>query len=173
LIVGIDLAGSERRPTGVAFLGSTLQTCVVFSDEEILCTCEGAQLAAIDAPLSLPRRGKLREGDRELIRMGFRVFPPLFSGMKSLTHRGIRLATRLRRRTKVIEVHPRTSGLILFGTDQRGKWVERLREFGYHLESPCEHELDAALAALTGKLYLEGKTKKVGNIVIPREAGLL
>jgi predicted nuclease with RNAse H fold len=29
---------------------------------------------------ALPRRGKLREEDRKLIRMGFRVFPPLFSG---------------------------------------------------------------------------------------------
>ncbi len=168
MIVGIDLAGDEKRPTGIALLGPTLRARLLFTDEEILRACEGAELVAIDAPLSLPRKGKLRKGDRELIQIGFRVFPPLFSGMRLLTRRGMRLAARLRKKTKVIEVHPRTSGLILFGTGERERWVEELREAGYPLENPCEHEIDAALAAFTGKLWLEGKTRKVGNIVIPQ-----
>ena len=169
MIVGLDLAGSEKRPTGVAFLGKTMQTCLLFTDEEIISVCGGAELVAIDAPLSLPKRGSLRKGDRKLIEMGFRVFPPLFSGMKQLTERGIRLVAKLRRRTKVIEIHPRTSGLILFGTDDRREWLRRIREI-YPLRNPTQHEIDAVLAALTGKFYLEGKTRKVGNIVIPKTA---
>jgi len=173
LIVGLDLAGSEKRPTGVAFLDQKLQTCILFTDEEILSACGGVKLVAIDAPLSLPRKGGLREGDKKLIRMGFRVFPPLFSGMKSLTRRGMRLAAKLRGETKVIEIHPRTSGLILFRTDERSEWLRRIRKI-YPLRSPSEHEIDAVLAALTGKLHLEGKTRKVGNIIIPTfQAGQL
>lgn len=167
MIVGVDLAGSEKRPTGIAFLDQTVQTCLLFTDEEILSVCEGAELVAIDAPLSLPKKGGLRKGDRRLIEMGFRVFPPLFSGMRLLTRRGMRLAAKLRRKTEVIEIHPRTSGLILFETDKKTELLKKLRKI-WPLRNPSEHEIDAVLAALTGKLYLEGKTRKVGNIVIPQ-----
>ncbi|MEM2282976.1 MAG: DUF429 domain-containing protein [Candidatus Hadarchaeales archaeon] len=170
LIVGVDLAGSERRPTGIALLGRTLSTKTVHAEEEILEACRGAGLVAIDAPLSLPRKGGLRKGDRELIRMGYRVFPPLFSRMRMLTRRGMGLAAKLRREgIRVIEIHPRTSGLILFGTEDRRLWLRKLARLGVK-RTASEHELDAALAALTGKLYLEGKTRKVGNIVIPLKA---
>lgn len=170
LIVGVDLAGSERRPTGIAFLGRTLSTKTVHAEEEILEACKGAGLVAIDAPLSLPRKGGLREGDRGLIRMGYRVFPPLFSRMRMLTRRGMRLAAKLRREgIRVIEIHPRTSGLILFGAGDRKLWLRKLVKLGVK-RTASEHELDAALAALTGKLYLEGKTRRVGSIVIPLKA---
>jgi predicted nuclease with RNAse H fold len=76
---------------------------------------------------------------------------------------------------KVIEVHPRTSGLLLFGTAERKKWMKKLKQLGFKFDGGgSRHEVDAALAALTGLLYLKGKVEKVGRpeegiIIIPEK----
>ena len=56
-VVGIDLAGSERRPTGICLLeGRKASVWVVHTDGEVLeAVGEDSQVVAIDAPLSLPR----------------------------------------------------------------------------------------------------------------------
>jgi predicted nuclease with RNAse H fold len=57
VIVGVDLAGSPRRPTGVCVLrGVKARTRIAFTDEEILAWIAQARpdLVPIDAPLSLP-----------------------------------------------------------------------------------------------------------------------
>ena len=176
-IVGIDLAGLEKNPSGIAILaGRKFKTVLVHTDEEIieLCMRERPRVVAIDAPLSLPARGSLRQADRSLIERGLRVFPPTFAGMRSLTQRGIRLASELRdRRFKVIEIHPRTSGMVLFGKSDRRVWIKGLRERGLKIKIQLSaHEIDAAVAALTGALYLQKKTEEVGGkvegkIIIP------
>jgi len=101
VVVGIDLAGSPRRPTGVCVLkGLKAQTQVAFSDEEILQSMEHVQpdLVPIDAPLSLPRGRKtihersgehFRDCDRELQRRGIRFFPITIGPMRMLTERGL------------------------------------------------------------------------------------
>src|SRR5690606_24326692 len=56
-ILGLDLAGSPRRPTGFCVLrGRRVQVGHVFSEEDILALIAAAapQLVAIDAPLALP-----------------------------------------------------------------------------------------------------------------------
>ncbi len=175
-VMGLDLAGVPKNASGVALLnGRTLRTLLVHEDREIeeLCEREKVGLLAVDAPLSLPERGSLRPSDLLLIRMGFRVFPPTFSGMRSLTLRGISLRRRLRRRgIKVIEVHPRTSGRILFGTPYREEWIRFLGRKGWRVRGGTgAHELDACVSALTGLLYLQGKAMEVGEkggrIIIP------
>src|SRR5439155_1032285 len=87
VVLGIDLAGSPRRPTGLCLLrGLSAQTHVAFSDEDILNTVQQAQpdLVPIDAPLSLPKGRKtisdrgdehFRDCDLELRRRGIRFFP--------------------------------------------------------------------------------------------------
>lgn len=177
-VIGVDLAGRPTNPSGFALLSDQkISTRLVYSDEEIveLCTRERPALIAIDAPLSLPRHGNLRTADSELIRRGLRVFPPTFAGMLSLTERGINLATDLRtKNTQVIEIHPRTSGVLLFKTPDRRRWMTKLWEKGVKLkENASEHEIDAAMAALTGALHIQKKTEEVGGaeegtIVIPR-----
>ena len=176
-VIGVDLAGRPTNPSGLALLSDhKISTRLVYSNKEIveLCTRERPALVAIDAPLSLPRRGNLRTADGGLIRRGLRVFPPTFAGMQSLTERGINLATELRTKNiQVIEMHPRTSGVLLFKTPDRHRWVTKLKEKGVKLkESASEHEIDAAMAALTGALHLQKKTEEVGEaeegtIVIP------
>lgn len=179
-VIGVDLAGRPTNPSGLALLSNRkIGTRLVYSDKEIieLCACESPALVAIDAPLSLPMRGNLRTADGELIKRGLRVFPPTFAGMRFLTERGISLATELRARNlQVIEIHPRTSGVLLFKTPDRGQWVIKLRKNGVKLkESVSKHEIDAAMAALTGALHLQKKTEEVGNsvegtIVIPSQS---
>ncbi|TDA32386.1 MAG: hypothetical protein DSO02_05490 [Hadesarchaea archaeon] len=174
-IMGVDLAGIPTNPSGIALLrGSTLRTLLVHEDEEIekLCEREGVKLVAVDAPLSFPKHGSLRPSDLALIRMGFRVFPPTFSGMRSLTSRGISLSLNLRKKKiVVIEVHPKTSGKILFGTSKREEWARTLVKRGWEIKGKKGiHELDACVSAITGHLYLLGKTIEVGGkggIIIP------
>lgn len=176
-VCGIDLSGKEENPSGVAILtGRKFNTELVFTDGEIieLCVRERPKVVTVDAPLSLPVHGSLRLADRLLIKRGFRVFPPLFGSMRSLTQRGIRLAKELRKQKfEVIEIHPRTSGLALFGKPDRLAWIKGLRERGWKIETDLSaHEIDAALAALTGALYLQKKTEAVGGkaegtIIIP------
>jgi len=94
--------------------------------------------------------------------------------MRSLTERGVSLAAELRAKNlEVIEIHPRTSGVLLFKTPDRDRWVTKLRKKRVKLKGNIsEHEIDAAMAALTGALHLQKKTDEVGNskegtIVIP------
>lgn len=177
-VIGLDLAGLPSNPTGFAsLLNRKFKTGLVYSDEEILepCLRECPALVAIDAPLSPPASGNLRQADRLLIGRGFRVFPLMFASMKKLTSRGIHIASELRERgIKIIEIHPRTSGKILFGTSERQAWLSELRQKRWMVsQKMSEHEADAVIAALTAWLHLRGKTEEVGTvaegtIVIPR-----
>lgn len=177
-VIGVDLAGTPRNPSGFAKLcGDQLETREIYSDADILELCERSRpkVVAIDAPLSLPARGNLRLADESLIERGFRVFPPTFKSMRSLTERGMRIASELRAKgIRVIEIHPRTSGMALFGTPDRAAWVPEFQKHGWRLKPlASEHEIDAVAAAITGLLWLEKKTEEIGNplegaIVIPR-----
>ncbi|KXB05078.1 hypothetical protein AKJ48_00435 [candidate division MSBL1 archaeon SCGC-AAA261O19] len=178
-VIGIDLAGKETNPTGMAVLTEEdLSVSTLGSDDEILSECKDnhPDVVAIDAPLNFPVEGSFREADSELISRGHRVLPPSLGGMKFLTERGIRLAEELREQGfEVIEIHPRTSGKILFETPDREEWIRELEKHGWKLgEDVSEHEVDAALTALTGLLYLKGEFEKVGEkeeeIIIPRES---
>ncbi len=192
IVAGIDLAGSTRRNTGICILrGMTLASCMtVHADEEIFSLVDkaGPDLVAIDAPLSLPpgRRtiedrsgGHFRACDRELLRRGIRFFPITLGPMRSLTKRGIKLKKSLARRGfDVIEVYPGAAQDIWKIARKQGglsklrKGLERLGLRGLK-RSMNGDELDAASAALVGRLYLQGKTEVLGNpsrgaIVVPR-----
>src|SRR4030066_233304 len=117
--VDLDLAGVETRPTGFCVLrGYRAETCLVYTDEEILMKMLEAspQIIAIDAPLSLPAGRKsieqkttvhLRECDKELLRRRIKFFPVTLGPMRKLTSRGISLRRILEnKRFKVIEVYP-------------------------------------------------------------------
>lgn len=176
-VIGLDLAGISKNPTGVALLSRRkIETKLLYSDAEIVgqCVQSRPKVVAIDAPLSFPERGGLRVADKQLIKRGLRVFPPIFAGMKKLTARAIGLAREMRfNGFRVIEIHPRTSGVILFGTAERTKWVWNIRRWGWQLKlGKSEHEIDATVAALTGMFWLNKKTEEIGDqkegtIVIP------
>jgi uncharacterized protein len=187
--VGLDLAGSPGRKTGICLLvGMTVSSYeTIRSDNEILAFIDTARpdLVAIDAPLSLPpgrrtiedRTGEhFRPCDLELRKRGIRFFPITLGPMRSLTTRGIRLKTRLARRgMKVIEIYPGAAqDLWKIARKQHGlsklrRGLEKIGIFGL-AETMNGDELDAVTGALVGRLYLSGRAERLGG---PREEGII
>ena len=190
-VVGIDLAGSPKRDTGICSLKrDNLTFCTTLhTDQEIIdfLEKENPALIAIDAPLNLPpgrRSMKDKNGehfrpcDRELLRRGIRFFPITLGPMRLLTERGIRLKRFLTRRGySVIEVYPGAAqdiwhtGRKQDGLSKLRKGLEKLGVNGLSKKMTGD-ELDAVTAALVGRLFLRGKAEVLGNfkqgaIVIP------
>ncbi len=190
LIVGLDLAGVETRPTGFCILvGMQAETCLFYTNVEILQKIEETkpEIVAIDAPLSLPpgrktiedkSGGHLRESDRQLLKNGIKFFPITLGPMRKLTERGIYLKKALEYRDfKAIEVYP-GGAQDLLGIPRKQKGLDKLKSGLEKLgitglkEKITDHELDATTCALVGRLFLEGKSITYGpkedGIVMPR-----
>jgi predicted nuclease with RNAse H fold len=191
-IVGIDLAGSEKRATGFCILDEKLnvKTKVLYTDEEIISETINANpdVISIDAPLSLPlgrkslsQRGAphLRACDEELLKMKIRFFPITLGPMRKLTKRGIKLRKFFEKKgLKVIEVYPGAAQDILkIPRKQKGikKLEKGLRKLGIKgiRKGTTGDELDAITSALVGKMYLEKNYLAIGNpkegvIILPK-----
>ena len=190
-VVGIDLAGSPKRNTGICTLKKdSISFCtIVHTDEEIINYVEKERpaLVTIDAPLNLPPGRKSMEDingehfrpcDRELLRRGIRFFPITLGPMRLLTERGIRLKRVLTRRGyPVIEVYPGAAqdiwhtGRKQDGLSKLRKGLQKLGVKGLNKKMNGD-ELDAVTAALTGQLFLLGRAEVLGNfkrgaIIIP------
>jgi predicted nuclease with RNAse H fold len=190
-IVGVDLAGSPKRNTGICLLkGMTIQSyATVFSDDEIISFIDQAQpeIVAIDAPLNLPPGRKniedqngehFRPCDRELLKRKIRFFPITLGPMRSLTVRGIKLKKVLQRKGyKVIEIYPGAAQDV-WNIPRKQKGLPKLRRGLEKLglkrlnKNMNGDELDAVTGAMVGKLFLQGKAEVLGNfrsgaIVIP------
>ena len=198
-IMGIDLAGQMNNPTGICILGVDptdgsdkdigdkikINLNTVYKDEELFKQINNLEpsLIVIDAPLSLPKGrcclekececaigGHFRQSEREIRRYG-PVLPLTFIGMKMLTMRGIGLARALSGRYMLKETHPRTAHKILGW--EKGKLQDNLGHFFPLPADHTEHELDAAVAALTGFFYLSDCYLELGDvdegtIILPR-----
>lgn len=161
---GIDLAAKEKNPTGVVCIdhrGKVLEEGILFKDKDIVAFVKRNKPAviAIDAPLSLPLEGRMREEERRLTARGFRVFP-FFKSMVELAKRGISLSKGLQKEGyDIIEVHPFTSEKALKGTKDLKKKEKGVRR----------HVHDAIMAAKTALLYAKGRCEKVaGRFYIPK-----
>jgi predicted nuclease with RNAse H fold len=180
VIIGIDLAAMEKNPTGWAcWRNKRVSTCHLHRDEEItsLTLYHKPCLVAVDAPLTMPKRGITRRADREMAKHGYPVLPPLMSSMKLLTRRAISLAHVLRvSGLSVIEVHPTSTRKALGMPAKDWEKVQLLLEqIGLEVEKRelTPHEADALTAALTAYLKLLGKTMEIGDkeegcIVVPK-----
>jgi predicted nuclease with RNAse H fold len=189
-IIGLDLAGSEKRPTGFCILKQMkAETELLYSDQEIINRIQQVkpEIIAIDAPLSLPDGRKsieertnthLRECDRELLKRKIKFFPITLGPMRKLTERGIKLKEILENMGyKVIEVYPGGAQDVLNiprkqkGLDKLVKGLKKLKIIGL-TDKMNDHELDAVTCAYVGKLFLEGKTLTFGNsdkaIIMPK-----
>ena len=193
-VVGVDLAGVENRKTGVCILNMKLwvKTEIVYTDEEIIKRVLNSKpkVAAIDAPLALPKGREtleersdihLRRCDRELLRMGIKFFPITLGPMRKLTSRGIRLRKALEEQgLEVIETYPGAAQDLL-GLPRKHRGVEILRraliDYGckgdVKKDEISDHELDAIVCALVGKMYVEGHYLAIGDpseilMILPR-----
>ena len=132
------------------------------------------KVVAIDAPLSHAKG--YRKVDLKMKKLGFKVLPPGWRSMKLLVDRAIKLKNILEDRgVRVIETHP-LSALRSSGYSN----VEQLiSELGVTIDIKNKHLLeikdvvDAIIAAIVAKLYLESKTLKVSDVdgtihLIPR-----
>lgn len=180
-VMGIDLSASEKRFSGVCILrGFQLRTLLLRTDSELVELAKQIRpkLVAIDAPLSLPNCGGFRPCDMELLRRGIRILPVTFGAMRKLAERGIRLKTRLESEGfPAIEVFP-GGAQDLLGLPRKHKDLtglkEGLRQLGLKglKENSTHDELDAAVAAFVGWMWLNGFAEIVsdgqgGGIVMP------
>lgn len=183
VIIGIDLAGKPQNPTGWAlWKNKTLETNMVYTDTEILESIarRNPMLVAIDAPFNFPKRGILRKADREMIRKGYRVFPPSLPAMRKLTARAVKLNKLIAEKEyKSIEVHPTSTRKAL--SMPLKDWAEIqtiLKTIGLkgdlEMRTLTPHELDAVTAALTAYLHMQNQTESVGDeeegyIIVPKK----
>jgi len=172
IIIGIDLAGIPTNPTGLAaWKNKEVSACLLHTDREIVETTLNCQpiLVAIDAPLGLPRKGLMRKTDRDMHKQGYPVFPPLFRTMKKLTIRAMRIAREIEKEgISILEVHPTSTRKALEIPSKDWKETQKIfLQIGLkgdlEKRTLTKHEIDAITAALTGYLYLQGKTELIGN----------
>jgi predicted nuclease with RNAse H fold len=190
VVVGVDLAGSPRRATGVCVLrGLRARTQIAHDDKDILDAIEKAnpELVPIDAPLSLPpgrktiddRAGEhLRECDRQLQRRKIRFFPITLGPMRMLTERGLVLKSKIEAMGfPVVECYLGAAQDIWQIPRQRRDrtglrlGLEALGVKGLTAEMTGD-ELDAVTAALTGRWFLIDKGEMLGGpngILIPQD----
>lgn len=187
-VVGIDLAASPRRPSGICILrGWRAETSLAFNDDQILQAVRRARpdLVTMDAPLSLPKGRRtlhgradkhFRASDRALLRLGVRVFPVTLGPMRMLTARGLALKQTLQAMGyRVVECYP-GAAQDLWGLPRQQRNRRRLRAGLFRLgvkglrKAATGDELDAATAALTGRWLLFGRGRMLGGrngILIP------
>jgi uncharacterized protein YprB with RNaseH-like and TPR domain/predicted nuclease with RNAse H fold len=194
-IVGIDLTGSEARPTGWAVLeGDVVLTGVLGSTEEIInrtLACRPT-VVSIDSPLSIPIGrdctddscacravgGIMRHCERELKRRGVNVYPCLIQSMQALTRRGMEIAGVLRQAgIEVIESYPGAAQDIMriprkrASQDQLREGLVRFGLRGIRATGQITHdELDAITSAAVGSFFLADAYEGIGN---PEEGYLI
>lgn len=183
-VIGLDLAGSPKRRTGACALTPELrcELAVLGTDREVLefTTSRSPALVAIDAPLFLPRgRPTLahrsgphfRACDLELRRRRIPFFPITLGPMRLLTRRGMRIAAGLQELgVPVHECFPGASQDLL-GIPRKRADLPGLRAgllaaglTGDIARAGLTHdELDAATAALTALLFLQGRGEAIGD----------
>ncbi|MFQ5786613.1 MAG: ribonuclease H-like domain-containing protein [Thermodesulfobacteriota bacterium] len=187
-IVGIDLTGSENRPSGWCFLDyDRATTNRLNSDAEIIdeTITSHPTLVSIDSPLSIPA-GRVSVGDNDpgrdefgimrycerlLKKRGVNVYPSLIPSMQKLTARGIRLADHFRSLgIPVIESYPGAAQDIMGIPRKRisleflSKGLEKFGVKGDFIKKPVTHdELDAITSATVGLFFWGGKFEALGN----------
>jgi hypothetical protein len=183
VVIGIDLAAKPENPTGLAiWKGKVIKTSLVYTDQEILenITCNKPTLTAIDAPLNHPKRGILRKAEKEMIKRGYRVFPPKLPAMEKLTIRAVKLNTLIAEKGyKTIEVHPTSTRKALNMPTKDWTKIQLILNrlaLGKDLKARIQssHEIDAVIAALTARFYLQDRTESVGDktggyIIVPKK----
>jgi uncharacterized protein YprB with RNaseH-like and TPR domain/predicted nuclease with RNAse H fold/dephospho-CoA kinase len=187
-VIGIDLTGSESRPSGWCLLdGSFAVTQRIGSDDDIVkATLETSpSLVSIDSPLSLPvgriavtdddpgrkTYGITRYCERVLRKRGISVYPCLIPSMQTLTARGIRMAQRFRSLgIPVIESYPGAAQDIMNIPRKRADLSllkKGLGDFGlrgdFTTASVSHDELDAITSAIVGLFYMSGRFEALGN----------
>lgn len=167
MVAGLDLAASPTRCSGYVSLnlrgrrdGELVTAKCLGDDNEIIneVVREEVTVLAIDAPIA--PEPVMRDVDKKMISLGYRVFPPTFSYMRELTKRGWGLYYTLRSMgVTAIETHPK-SALISGGY---GDPYEAAHAMGIRVGSRLTGKdlEDALVAALVATAYVWGVAERV------------
>ncbi|MEM1864423.1 MAG: hypothetical protein QXN10_05945 [Desulfurococcaceae archaeon] len=163
ICAGLDLAGSKRRPTGVAIITMAfdiIDTRTLFRDEEIInyIIRNHVNTVAIDSPLDRPSCGSVfRKIDLVLIRNGFKVLPPGWIGMSMLVNRAIGISKALMAMgVEVLETHPRSS----LKSSGCSSFEELIRALNLNINRELnKDEKDAIVSALVCVFHKLGKSR--------------
>lgn len=183
-IVGLDLAGSDKRTTGYCYMSEELrcETMPLHTNKEIEEATIKARpdIISIDAPLCLPKGRKtleqrgpphLRACDRALLKMHIRFFPITLGPMRKLTKRGMMFKKLFERKGfKVIESFPGSAQDIL-GIPRKQEGLEKLRRalIKYGIRGDVRKreisndELDGITCAIVGLKYLQNDYMAIGD----------
>jgi predicted nuclease with RNAse H fold len=168
-IVGVDLAAKQKNPTGICSLNQKTCLFTLYSNKDII---EGVkkhrpELIALDAPLI---KGKIRIREVDLYLKKYGALSPTIQSMKTLARRGGKMADIfISMGYDVIEVFPTATAKILGVYSPDYKLMAQ--KFGIQVRN--EHEMDAYLAALTGKLKMTNQSIEIGDddgrVILPKE----
>jgi len=188
LSVGIDLSGSEDKPSGFCILkGRNAYLSMVKTDAELILktTQVKPSIISIDSPLSIPKGrdcindscecrkfGIMRVCERILKKRRINVYPCLINSMQKLTLRGMNLLKNYEDlNLSVIESYPGAAQDILRFPRKRINLKELeidLLNMGIKPFSEKDiithDEIDALTSALVGYFYLAGMYEAIGDI---------
>jgi len=185
-ILGIDLAGSEKRPTGIAYLDNQnkIKTKILYLNEEILSIARSFLEIFIDAPISLPHGRKsleenngihFREFEIKIRKLGIKVLPSTLGPMRMLTKRAMYLKDLFdKQNKKVYEVFPAGFYRIMNTPKKMKDIVKLYNDLGYQLEDKIyiQDEIDAIACLITGIMFKQNKAFLIegidGSIVLPK-----
>ncbi len=163
-ILGLDLSGSPKNPTGYAIVidGMLVEYGIVHTDEEIeyIIRRLKPQIVVIDSPLSMSKG--FRDVDRELIKRGFRVLPPSWKGMRKLVSRALKIKDYCERRgIKILETHPRSALKNTKMNSIKDALSKHINLGDVVLEKLSKDILDAIVCATVGWAYVNRNVEAI------------
>ncbi|MGQ4891742.1 MAG: DUF429 domain-containing protein [Candidatus Njordarchaeia archaeon] len=187
VVVGIDLSGSDRRPSTLAMLDSN-QNLFIYNFQHLkeiigFVIEKSPKAIAIDAPFQLPNRGAFRECDRKMKKIGVKPLPPIWDSMKKLVYRAREILEKLDKSYIIVETFP-TGALNLLKMKnikdrktQMGVFNRIVEAYKFKLVTKVffvKDVLDATLCAIAALNYIRGwgyieiKDDEGCRIVIPK-----
>lgn len=173
IYAGVDVG---KRFCKMAILSKEL----IYVGDYDIKSLKNVSAVGIDAPLSFPSKGTLRECEKKLLSLGIRLFPSGAKFFRETVLIGIKIAEELRSLgIKVFEVYPYATR-VMMGIAPKAKKRSRagvgelrsaLSQF-FEIPKLSHDEIDAILSALTVREFLEGRGFVVdgeGEIIVPRK----
>lgn len=173
LYAGIDVG---KKICKMAIIGEELIYIGDYDKNKL----KGVFAVGIDAPLSLPSKGTLRECEKKLLNLGIKLFPSGALFFREIALMGMKIAEELQSLgIQVFEVYPYATrvmkGIAPKAKKRSKKGLEELRlALSEIIKIPAltHDEIDAILSALTVKDFLEGRGFVLngdGAIILPEK----
>lgn len=177
LFAGIDVG---KRICKMAIIGEEL----IYIGDYDKSKLKGVLAVGIDAPLSLPPKGTLRECEKKLLKLGIKLFPSGALFFREIAFIGMKIAEELRSLgIQVFEVYPYATRIMKgIAPKAKKRSKEGLKELRLAISEIIKipalthDEIDAILSALTVKDFIEGRGFVLngdGTIILPKKTNFI